>query len=38
MPLNTVEFAVPALRQREDPFEVVRKIAEEIGPTSNVAG
>ena len=32
MPLNTVEFAVPALRHREDPFDVVRKIAEEIGP------
>ncbi len=32
MPLNTVEFAVPVLRHREDPFDVVRKIAEEIGP------
>ncbi|MFN5932819.1 MAG: hypothetical protein ACK46D_00825, partial [Roseiflexaceae bacterium] len=31
MPLNTVEFALPVHRQRENPMEAVSKIADEYG-------
>lgn len=32
LPLNTYEFAFPVLKKREDPFELVKKISDEIGP------
>jgi hypothetical protein len=32
LPLNTYEFAFPVLKKRENPFEVVKKISDEIGP------
>ncbi len=31
-PLNTLSLSLPAFGQREDPFDAVRKIADEIGP------
>jgi hypothetical protein len=32
LPINTYEFAFPVIKQRENPFEVVKKISEDIGP------